>query len=78
MTISNKLIRLGIKKVAQNVDRIMNVLVMGTERFPAVGKSIYYSYLSIGDGGILYLYTRKKFDWNEHQYTKFQTMVIGM
>jgi len=28
------------------------------------------------DGGILYLYARKKFKWNEQMYTKFQTCSI--
>jgi hypothetical protein len=30
----------------------------------------------LGDGGIFYLYARKKFGWDEQQYSKFQTLVI--
>jgi hypothetical protein len=45
--------------------------------------SIFVLYLTIllltfsGDGGILYLYARKEFKWDEQQYTKFQTCVIS-
>ena len=31
-----------------------------------------------GDGGVLYLYARKEFKWDEQMYTKFQTCSISM
>jgi len=58
--------RVTFKKREHNFRRVILILIM----------LMLLNITVFSDGGIMYLYSRKKFKWNEQQYTKFQTCVI--
>lgn len=58
--------RVSFKKREHNFRRVIIILIF----LMLLNVTIF------SDGGILYLYARKEFKWDEQQYTKFQTCVI--